>query len=216
MASKRSSIQFDENGAEITFDWSPIHGRLDRIDASEESVIVRAARVCYGNGYEDVSENKLNVLIPSLLKSRHMKPFDFAHMTWIIRTPIFVERQLRVYRTATILERSLRYCNPIEVKYYDQMSTGDALPFIRYTQLIGDGEPKEYARRVLPLSTFTEAVFSINVRNLLHLLEERLAPPAQEETRRYAQAMFKDFEKQFPYTSKTFKELHNDLIYEEK
>lgn len=214
MKNNRCSLQYVGGSVCVEFDWSPIQGQIEIVDTSDEKLIARSARVCYGHGNEEIDEDATKKLIPHLLRCEHMKPFDFAHITWFMRMPIFVERQLRVYRTATILERSLRYCDPIEKKFLDQMDAYEADLYYRYESLRAKGEPKEYARRVLPLSAFTDVMYTISVRNLLHLLAERLTKYAQVETRLYAQAMFEDLELRFPLTAKTFKELNPDLIYE--
>lgn len=48
------------------------------------------------------------------------------------------------------------------------------------------GVAREQARKDLPLSTYTEAYWKIDLHNLLHFLKLRTAQNAQEEIRRYA------------------------------
>lgn len=62
--------------------------------------------------------------------------------------------------------------------------------FEKYHQLIKMGVAKEVARSFLPLSTYTEMYYTMNLRNLLHFLELRYDEHTQKETRDYAQAMY--------------------------
>jgi thymidylate synthase (FAD) len=48
------------------------------------------------------------------------------------------------------------------------------------------GVAREQARKDLPLSTYTEAYWKIDLHNLLHFLSLRLDPHAQQEIRSYA------------------------------
>lgn len=60
-----------------------------------------------------------------------------------------------------------------------------------YNSLIHDDHvAKEVARYCLPVSMYTSFYFSIDLHNLLHLLELRLDEHSQLETRIYAKAMY--------------------------
>ena len=215
------------SGYDITFNWSPIPGYAVPLQHSEEELIYLAAKICHGGTYKDNfivkypiwTEEKKRRLFMFLLKHKHMKPFDFGTITFEICCPIFVERQLRVYRTATIIERSLRSCPPMEFDYMTDPFAGCEVEnkeaFITYKKLIDEKEHRELARRVLPLSTFTRVLFSINVSNLLHVFEERLTEQAQLETRLYCQSMWHSFEDLFPTVASVFKELNPNLLYGE-
>jgi thymidylate synthase (FAD) len=48
---------------------------------------------------------------------------------------------------------------------------------------------REQARKDLPLSTFTEAYWKIDLHNLLHFLQLRMAENAQYEIRQYAKTI---------------------------
>lgn len=212
-------------GYNITFNWSPITGYAVPVQHSQEGLIYLAAKICHGGTYTDNflsnnwTEEKKRRLFKFLLEHKHMKPFDFGTMTFEICCPIFVERQLRVYRTATIIERSLRSCPPMELDYItDPVTEGEVENkevFRTYKKLVDEKEHRELARRVLPMSTFTRVLFSINVRNLLHVFEERLTEQAQLETRLYCQSMWYAFEDLFPIVASVFKELNPNLLYGE-
>jgi thymidylate synthase ThyX len=55
-----------------------------------------------------------------------------------------------------------------------------------YQQRIDAGVAREQARKDLPLSTYTEAYWKIDLHNLLHFLSLRMDSHAQEEIRAYA------------------------------
>ncbi|RPJ66931.1 MAG: hypothetical protein EHM24_20875, partial [Acidobacteria bacterium] len=54
------------------------------------------------------------------------------------------------------------------------------------------GIAREQARKDLPLSTYTEAYWKIDLHNLLHFLDLRLDVLAQEEIRSYARIIGED------------------------
>ena len=58
-----------------------------------------------------------------------------------------------------------------------------------YRFLIEAGWPRELARSVLPVSTYSHMFAKVDLRNLLHFLDLRLHAHAQYEIRVYAEAM---------------------------
>jgi thymidylate synthase (FAD) len=58
-----------------------------------------------------------------------------------------------------------------------------------YEERLAAGTAREQARKDLPLSTYTEAYWKIDLHNLLHFLALRLDPHAQLEIRRYAETI---------------------------
>ena len=58
-----------------------------------------------------------------------------------------------------------------------------------YEMALGDGVPKELARVLLPVGRYSRMRASANLRNWLHFLSLRMAPNAQWEIRRYANAL---------------------------
>lgn len=73
-----------------------------------------------------------------------------------------------------------------------------------YLQRLKAGVAREQARKDLPLSTYTEAFWKIDLHNLLHFLKLRLDPHAQLEIRQYAQAIAGLVQKRFPVTWEAF------------
>lgn len=75
-----------------------------------------------------------------------------------------------------------------------------------YEQLLADGWPRELARSVLPVATYSHMQTTVNLRNLLHFLTLRTDPHAQYEIRVYAEAMMKLIEPIVPVTVAAWKE----------
>jgi thymidylate synthase (FAD) len=65
---------------------------------------------------------------------------------------------------------------------------------------------REQARKDLPLSTYTEAYWKIDLHNLLHFLALRMDSHAQLEIRQYANAIGNIVEKLLPLTWEAFKD----------
>jgi thymidylate synthase (FAD) len=61
--------------------------------------------------------------------------------------------------------------------------------FAVYRELLASGWPRELARIVLPLATYSHMFTTLNLLNLFKLIALRSDPHAQAETRRYALAM---------------------------
>lgn len=76
-----------------------------------------------------------------------------------------------------------------------------------YQALLARGVPRELARGVLPVNTFTRYFGSVNLHNLFHFLSLRLHPHAQYEIREYAAAILSLIEEIVPVTIKHWREL---------
>lgn len=61
--------------------------------------------------------------------------------------------------------------------------------YARYRERIERGVAKEIARMALPQSVYSQAYWTVSLQGILHFLEQRLAPDAQFEIRRYAEAV---------------------------
>lgn len=65
--------------------------------------------------------------------------------------------------------------------------------------------PSELARCGLPQSMYTNVLFTMDLRNLLHFLKERLSSHAQYEIRVYAEAMLAMVEELYPVSVSAWK-----------
>ena len=75
-----------------------------------------------------------------------------------------------------------------------------------YEARLARGVAREQARKDLPLSTYTEAFWQINLHNLLHFLRLRLDSHAQLEIRQYAIAIKRIVAEWVPWTWKAFED----------
>lgn len=112
-------------------------------------------------------------LLRKIILYRHLSVLEFSNILYQIECPIYIARQLMRYRCSSFLERSLRVCGPME---------GDAV-LDDYKNAIESGMKREDARALLPLSTRTRFLWLVNLRELLHIADERLTPAAQSMTR---------------------------------
>lgn len=211
----------------------------------DDSSIAQAARVSYGS--ESKSREDDVRLIQFLMKHKHMTPFEMAELKFLVRVPMDTWRQWVRHRTASINEQSSRYRvldNAMATtepgawrKQSDTNRQGSGSPLPRdiglrlsqkeatlhqkiyeaYQERIELGVAREQARKDLPLSTYTEAYWKIDLRNLLHFLELRLAPDSQQEIRSYAEALAQIVENLFPAVWSAFKVFRlNSVSFDQK
>lgn len=180
----------------------------------DDSAIVQAARVSYGDGTKTVNEDRQ--LIRYLMRHWHTTPFEMVEFKFHVRVPIFVARQWLRHRTASVNELSARYSIVkddfwIPSEYRSQSNTNkqgssdssfdDAsanmsqthsseIAFQVYDGLVSRGISRELSRVHLPQSTFTEFYWKINLHNLFHFLRLRMDSHAQKEIRDCACQMF--------------------------
>jgi len=86
------------------------------------------------------------------------------------------------------------------MRYENQQS------FEQYQKMLDLGCPRELARSVLPVATYSHMFATMNLHNLFRFLSERLHPHAQYEIRVYAQAMLELIEPIVPAAVGAFKE----------
>ncbi len=100
----RHEIKVHEHGFLALVDAMP---RLIPQGQTGDFAIVQAARVSYGQGTKQVSEDR--GLIRYLLRHRHTTPFEMVEYKFHVSMPIFVARQWIRHRTANVNEYSARY-----------------------------------------------------------------------------------------------------------
>ena len=84
------------------------HGFVRVVDyMGNDDAIVQAARVSYGRGTRQVSEDR--GLIRYLMRHHHTTPFEMCEIKLHVKLPIFVARQWIRHRTANVNEYSARY-----------------------------------------------------------------------------------------------------------
>jgi thymidylate synthase (FAD) len=183
----------------------------------DDGSVVQAARVSYGAGTRKVSDDRQ--LIRYLLRHAHTTPFEMAELKFVVRVPMDCWRQWIRHRTASVNEYSTRYSLAIDAMQAtavdqwraqaatNRQGSGEPLPTDAgrqyteserqlqelarqvYEERLEAGIAREQARKDLPLSTYTEAYWKIDLHNLLHFLALRMDAHAQLEIRRYAETI---------------------------
>jgi thymidylate synthase (FAD) len=183
----------------------------------EDASVVQAARVSYGEGTKRVSDDR--TLIRYLMRHRHTTPFEMAEFKFLVRVPMDCWRQWIRHRMASVNEYSTRYSIAIDSTQTtlpnewrsqadnNRQGSGDLLAEEQgekltaaeqklqeecrrvYQERLDLGVAREQARKDLPLSTYTEAYWKIDLHNLLNFLSLRMDDHAQKEIRDYASAI---------------------------
>jgi len=173
-----------------------------------------AARVSYGAGTRKTNETR--GLIRYLRNHYHSSPSEMMELKFHISCPIFVMRQIVRTRTANLNEYSGRYSlmpmlfytpskenfnyqsiqnNQGRGKLIEEKKYSAAIERwneIRkqsvqfYEDLTSENVARELARIDLPLSTFTQFIWKIDLHNFFRFLSLRCDAHAQFETRAYA------------------------------
>lgn len=158
-------------------------------------------------------------LVRYLWRHKHTTPFESVTMTFEVKAPIFVFRQWHRHRTWSYNELSARYRELPEEFYlpkaelvgeqsksnkqgrqsiFDIERREAELVVVReacehsfkvYHSLLEAGWPRELARIVVPVNTYSHMFGTVNLLNLFRFLTLRCDSHAQYEIRVYANAM---------------------------
>lgn len=155
-------------------------------------MISTIASICYDSN----PENPMG-LVKHLYKNGHHSVFEHILFTFKIEgISRACSHQLVRHRHCSFTQRSQRYCDeqgfgyvtPPSIKYnelYDVM-------ILRITEDYDDltmAVPKEDARYILPNACCTDLYLSCNLRELIHICNERLCSRAQWEIRELVKKM---------------------------
>lgn len=209
----------------------------------DDSSVVQAARVSYGEGTKKVSDDR--TLIRYLLRHRHTTPFEMAEVKFLVRVPMDCWRQWIRHRMANVNEYSTRYSVAIDAAQTtlptewrsqaesNRQGSGEPLPIDvgeqltasertfqeqarrLYEERLQAGVAREQARKDLPLATYTEAYWKVDLHNLLHFLALRMDTHAQAEIRAYATAIGREIvQPLFPVVWEAFEDyrLHGQSL----
>lgn len=150
------------------------------------------AGICWGADISNVENNIKRA--KTCMKSGHMRTTEYPTVELVID-----ETSARCIREAythiigvTRLQESTRYVNCEDFKYYNPCTTEEQKELydsimnmiaIGYKQLMDLGVSKEDSANVLPLGMDTKIVWKINLRALIHFMNERLCSRAYKEIR---------------------------------
>lgn len=181
--------------------------------------VVRAARVSYDAAWRAGENEKSDTkLINYLWRNKHSTPFEAVTFTFEVKAPIFVFRQWHRHRTWSFNELSARYKELPEEFYVpdgehvgvqtttnkqgreissrehireelEQFKSSCQQAHGTYQKLLEAGWPRELARSVLPVNTYSHMFATVNLLNLLKFITLRADSHAQYEIRVYADTL---------------------------
>ncbi len=192
--------------------------------------VVNAARVSFGKksewmprihyGEQLVLKPKDAKLIKYLAKHKHKSPFNHTFVTFHVKAPIFVARQLQKHEYMPWNEVSRRYVDDDPEFYFPltwrgrstdkkQGSEGEVKSNFNinyhtmtalkgHQQMLDEGVAPEQARMILPQSMMTEWYWSGTLFAFAKMCGLRLKSDTQEETQLVAQKVALTMAKIYP------------------
>lgn len=162
--------------------------RVELIQATENPIekIAKIASICYDSN----PKNPLK-LTTMLYKNGHLSVFEHIYFTFKIEgISRACSHQLVRHRHCSFTQRSQRYCSEDGFEYVTPPTVTD-IAFKIYMDCLkewyenyqANGTPNEDARYILPNACTTELYLSCNLRELIHICNERLCSRAQWEIR---------------------------------
>jgi len=183
--------------------------------------VVNAARVSF-NKESDLFNEKDAKLISYLAKHKHHSPFNHSFLSFRVKAPIFVARQLVKHKFMPWNEVSRRYVDDEPEFYFPEhwraraynVKQGSDNSFIEpleeyaddatfvalsaYNRLLAEGVCPEQARMVLPQNAMTEWRWSGTLNAFCDMLVLRLDKHTQAETREVAKLISQEIKSLFP------------------
>lgn len=207
----------------------------------DDTSIVQAARVSYGKGTKTVSEdrNLIRYLMRHRHTSPfemveykfHVKLPIFVARQWIRHRTANVNEYSGRYsilpdefyipspddvRKQSRKNKQGRSDEPIDIEtaneFIEDLQKTQNLLYERYNWYLSHEIARELARINLPLSTYTEWYWKIDLHNLFHFLELRLHPTAQFEIREYAKVIAQIVKATCPIAYEAFEDYRLNAI----
>ena len=169
--------------------------------------IAQIASICYDSDPKDPMK-----LVQHLYKGGHHSVFEHVYFTFEIEgISRACSHQLVRHRHCSFTQRSQRYCSEdgfevvVPNSFYNDEETKVWTEYnfnatrSNYGALQRDGIPNEDARYILPNACATSLYLSCNLRELIHMANERLCTRAQWEIRDLVKAMCKQVDPQLQF-----------------
>jgi thymidylate synthase (FAD) len=214
----------------------PSHGFVRLVDymGSDQS-IVQAARVSYGEGTKSVREDRglIRYLMrhdhttpfEMVVLKFHIKAPIFVVRQWIRHRTASVNEESARYSIVreefhepsvsdvgfqSKNNRQGRAADPVPGEIVDRflghLKETRESAYEHYEQFLQDNVARELARTVLPLSTYTQMYWQMNLHNLFHFLRLRLDAHAQKEIRDFAEQVARCAQAVAPVAWEAFEE----------
>ena len=154
------------------------------------------ASICY-----DSNPSNPIALVKHLYNSGHHSVFEHIYFTFKIEgISRACSHQLVRHRMCSFTQRSQRYCSESEYDYVNPIENSDDIRHSIFYDMICDnsddyaelhrlGLKNEDARYILPNACCTDLYLSFNLRELIHIANERLCNRAQWEIRNLVKEM---------------------------
>lgn len=156
------------------------------------NTISTIASICYDSDPKDPMR-----LVKHLYKNGHHSCFEHIYFTFKIEgISRACSHQIVRHRMCSVTQRSQRYCSESEFEYVTPSSITDTtyncvIEGLRgwYETFQANDVENEDARYILPNACCTELYLSCNLRELIHIANERLCCKAQWEIMELVQKM---------------------------
>ena len=185
--------------------------------------VVNAARVSFAKK-KDVLDQSDEKLIKYLADHDHWSPFGHTTLQFLIKAPIFVARQLVKHQVGLVWNEVSRRYVDYEPEFYvpfmwrgkpenkKQGSSEDEIEYDitptlqyckeTYNNLLKAGIAPEMARMILPQNMMTEWYWTGSLMAFVRVVNLRVKPDSQEETRMIALQMSQHLKDHFPISAK--------------
>lgn len=196
-----------------------------------DNAVVDAARVSFHKGADNYTPEQNQKLISYLAKHGHWSPFSHCFLSFRVKAPVFVARQLAKHVVGLSWnEVSRRYVDEEPEFYFPEVWRGKPVnakqgstgildgyctessnyqlqavleqSIASYNKLLGVGVAPEQARMVLPLNTMTEWIWSGSLMAFARVCNQRLDSHAQHETQEIAHMIYNLVPKEFEHSWK--------------
>lgn len=155
--------------------------------------IERSARVCY-KSEDKITDDSARKMVKNLIKSGHLAMLEHESISMIFTCDRGVSHEIVRHRVASYAQESTRYCNYSKGKFGNVIKVidpsygfGDIMTenmiiawkhgcneaAKSYFKMIEEGAQPQFARDVLPTSTATTIVVTMNIREWRHFFELR-------------------------------------------
>ena len=182
-------------------------------DVSLENFLERVGRLCYKSEGR-IEEGSAGKFISKIRDNGHHAMLEHCVASARIVCNRGLTHELVRHRMASYAQESTRYCNYSKDKF-GKMITVIMPPFKvasseliwrramvaaegYYFEMLGNGEPPEIARDVLPIGTKTEIWITCNLREWRHVFAMRCSPKAHPQIRKVMLEILRELCKSAP------------------
>lgn len=177
--------------------------------------IERAARTCYKSEDRITTPEATQKFVARILGAEHDSVIEHESATVRIICDRGISHEIVRHRLASYSQESSRYVCYAKEKFGSEITVIDIQPFMNpvqyaawtaamfdaeahYMTLIRLGTKPEIARSVLPMSTKTELVVTMNMRAWRHFFRLRTAKTAHPQIRELAEPLLAEFRSRIP------------------